>query len=84
MLEDPEFLASVEQAQKEINEKLRTELCRHGERAYDDSGQPSPCPQCLEASTQRAQTFWEGAKKYMDGVKPVDEGVESADKGKQA
>lgn len=73
MLDDPEFLAAVERAQKQINEKLQTELCRHGERAYDDYGQPSPCPRCLEESSERAHSFWEGAKEYMDGVKPVDE-----------
>lgn len=73
MLDDPEFLAAVERAQEEINDKLRTELCRHGERAYDDHGQPSPCSRCVEDSVERAHSFWEGAKNYMDGVKPIED-----------
>lgn len=72
MLDDPEFKAAVARAQEEINDKLKSELCRHGERSFDDDGQPSPCPQCLEASGERAESFWHGAKEYMDGVKPLE------------
>lgn len=72
MLNDPEFLAAVERAQEEINDKLKSELCRHGEPAYDENGLPSPCPECQQASNERAENFWDGAKEYMDGVKPIE------------
>lgn len=77
MLNDPEFKAAVARAQEEINSKLKTELCRHGERVFDDNGYPSPCPECRKASGERAESFWEGAKGYMDGVKPRVEGNQS-------
>lgn len=73
MLDDPEFRAAVARAREQINDKLKTELCRHGERAFDDRGYPTPCPECRKTSGERAHNFWEGAKEYMDGVKPLEE-----------
>lgn len=73
MLQDPEFLAAVERAREEIVTKLRTELCKHNQRAFDDQGRSTPCPECLAAKAQRSAGFWNNAKDYMDGVKPLDE-----------
>lgn len=73
MLNDPEFLAAAARAQEEINARMRSELCRHGERAYDDRGTPTPCPKCREAGQERSEGFWDKAKDYMDGVKKKDE-----------
>lgn len=73
MLDDPEFQAAVARAQKEIKERLNSELCPHGERKFDDRGYPTPCPECKAAADARASGFWHNAKSYMDGVKPVEE-----------
>lgn len=70
MLDDPDFLAAVNRAQTEIKERLKSELCQHGERKYDDQGSPSPCPRCRDAAAAKASGFWHKAKDYMDGVKP--------------
>lgn len=73
MLQDPEFLAAVERARDEISNKLKTELCRHNQRAFDDNGHPTPCPECVKAGSDRSGGFWKNAKNYMDGVKPLEE-----------
>jgi hypothetical protein len=73
MLDDPEFQAAVARAQKEIQERLKSELCPHGYPKYDERGYPSPCAECRAAADQRASGFWHNAKSYMDGVKPVEE-----------
>jgi hypothetical protein len=73
MLQDPEFLQAVERAREEITSKLRNELCRHNQRAFDDEGHPTPCPECVKAAAERSSGFWNNAKEYMDGVKPLEE-----------
>lgn len=73
MLQDPEFLQAANRARAEIVDRLRSELCRHGERAFDDEGHPSPCPRCKEAADERSASFWENAKAYQNGVKPLEE-----------
>ncbi|MGQ0680607.1 MAG: hypothetical protein ACT4OM_13310 [Actinomycetota bacterium] len=80
MLQDPEFLAAIERARSEINDKLKTELCRHNQRAFDDEGHPTPCPECRSAGQNRSTGFWSRAKTYMDGVKPLEEEEASARK----
>jgi hypothetical protein len=73
MLQDPEFLQAVERARHEIKSQLRTELCRHNQRAFDDDGNPTPCPECQKAARERSEGFWTNAKTYMDGVKPLED-----------
>lgn len=73
MLQDPEFLEALNRARAEILDKLGSELCRHGERAFDDEGHPSPCSRCRQAAAERSASFWEGAKAYQNGVKPLEE-----------
>lgn len=73
MLDDPDFLAAVARAQSEINTRLQHELCRHGERKFDDKGTPTPCSECQAEANEKASGFWHNAKSYMDGVKPVEE-----------
>jgi hypothetical protein len=73
MLDDPDFLAAAARAQKELNAVLKHEMCRHGQRKFDDKGSPSPCPECVKAAEDRSNGFWHNAKSYMDGVKPKDE-----------
>lgn len=73
MLQDPEFLQAIERARDEINSQLRSELCRHNQRAYDDRGNPTPCPECRKAARERSEGFWTHAKTYMDGVKPLED-----------
>lgn len=71
MLDDPEFQAAIERAREEINVKLRTELCKHNQRAFDDQGKPSLCPECLAEKARKSDGFWNNAKDYMDGVQPL-------------
>ena len=73
MLDDPDFLAAATRAQQEINARLQSELCQHGQRKFDDKGTPTPCPECREAAGRKASGFWHKAKSYMDGVKPVED-----------